>query len=118
MAIHIELGKQGEQMACDWLMAKGFEIVHRNWRHSHYEIDIIAKKNAMLHFIEVKIRNYTKFGQPEDSVTRRKFKHLQRAVDEYLYQHPGNPWIQYGILAITMFRNKEPEFFLLEDVYL
>lgn len=118
MALHIDLGKQGEQMAAEWLTSNGYEVLHRNWRHSHYEIDIIARKKEMLHFIEVKVRRHTPFGQPEDSVTRKKFRHLQRAADEYLHQNPGNPWVQYGILAITMFWDKEPEFFLLEDVYL
>ena len=47
MAGHNELGKDAEQMAADWLKAKGYEILHRNWRHKYYEIDIIALKNKM-----------------------------------------------------------------------
>jgi putative endonuclease len=118
MASHNDLGKEGEDMAVSWLAANGYEILHRNWRHSYYEIDIIALKNNILHIIEVKSRYASRFGHPEDSVTKKKFKNLQRAANEFLFLNPGHKWIQYGILAITLYRDKEPEFFLLEDVYL
>ncbi len=118
MALHNELGKDGEQMAADWLREKGYEILHINWRYSRYEIDIVAKKNEKLHFVEVKTRQSDCYGNPEDSVTKKKFKKLQRAVDEYLFRHPGNPWIQYDILAITINKGGETEYFLLEDVFL
>jgi putative endonuclease len=119
MATHIEVGKRGEELANDWLISKGFTIVHRNWKHTRYEIDIIALKNNVLCFIEVKCRNECMIGNPEDSVTRKKFKHIQRASDQYLSQHPGYKWIQYHILSITLFNDeRDPEFFLLEDVFL
>ena len=118
MAIHNDFGKAGEEMAVTWLRNKGYEILFRNWRYSYYEIDIIAKKNQFLHIIEVKIRNSTRYGNPEESVSRKKFKRLQRAADEFLQQNPGYSWLQYGILAITLSKGKEPDFFLIEDVYL
>jgi putative endonuclease len=118
MASHLKTGAEGENMADEWLKQRGYEILHRNWRHLHYEIDIIAKKNNKLHIVEVKSRNASPFGHPEDSVTRKKFKNLQRAVDEYLHLNPGNKWIQYDVLAITLYKDKEPEYFLLEDVFL
>ena len=118
MATHIKVGKDGEELAGNWLKERGYEILHRNWRHSHYEIDIIALKNKILCFIEVKCRNASPIGYPEDSVTKKKFKNLQRAADQFLFLHPGYKWIQYHILSITLHKNKEPEFFLLEDVYL
>ena len=118
MASHNTLGKEGEHLAVKWLMDKGYEILHRNWRHSHFEIDIIARKSSVLHIIEVKARHASPFGNPEDSVNKKKFKNLQAATDEFLYQHPGYKLLQYDILSITLFKNKEPEFFLIEDVYL
>jgi putative endonuclease len=118
MAEHNKFGNEGENLAAEWLKEKGYEILHRNWRHSHYEIDIIARKNKMLHIIEVKARNASPFGHPEDNVGKKKFKNLQRAADEFLFLNPGNKWIQYDILAITLYSDKEPEFFLLEDVFL
>jgi putative endonuclease len=118
MASHNELGKEGEDMAVNWLCANGYEVLHRNWRHSRYEIDIIATKDATLHIIEVKSRYASRFGNPEDSVGKKKFRHLQRAADEFLFRNPGYRWVQYAILAITLYRDKDPEFFLLKDVYL
>jgi putative endonuclease len=118
MASHNAVGLEGENLAVDWLKQNGFEIMHRNWRHSYYEIDIIAYKNKMLHFVEVKCRNASPFGYPEDSVTKKKFNRLKRAADEFLFLNPGHKWIQYDILSITLHKNKEPEYFLLEDVYM
>lgn len=118
MAEHNLFGVDGENMATEWLKGKGYEILHRNWRHSYYEIDIIARKNKMLHFIEVKTRNFSPVGYPEDNVGKKKFKNLQRAADEFLFRNPGYQWIQYDILAITLYKDKDPEFFLLEDVFL
>jgi putative endonuclease len=118
MAEHNKFGKDGEDMAAKWLQDNGYQILHRNWRHKQYELDVVALKNNFLHFIEVKTRHFSPFGHPEDSVGKKKFRNLQRAADEYLFLNPGHKWIQYGILAITLFKDKEPEFFLLEDVFL
>jgi putative endonuclease len=118
MASHIELGMEGENLAETWLKEKGYRILHRNWRYSYYEIDIIAVKNKILSFIEVKARNASPFGYPEDSVTKKKFKNLQRAADQFLFLHPGYKWIQYHILSVTLYKNRPPDFFLLEDIFL
>jgi putative endonuclease len=118
MATHNETGKEGEKLAAEWLQKNGYEVRHCNWRHSRYEIDIIATKGKFLHFVEVKARNYSPIGHPEDSVTKKKFKNLQKAADEYLHLNPGHPWIQYDVLSITLHKYKEAEYFLLEDVFL
>lgn len=117
MAGHNELGNEGEELAAAWLTGQGYTILHRNWRHWHHEIDIIAAKGKFLHFVEVKTRKSTRYGYPEDSVTKKKFKHLQKAADEYLHRHPGHAWIQYDILSVILYSNKEPAYFLIEDVY-
>ncbi len=118
MASHNELGKEGEEMAAKWLTEKGYTILHRNWRHSYHELDIVASKGKFLHFVEVKARKASPYGNPEDSVTKKKFKNLQRAADEYLFLHPGHSWIQYDILSITIHQSGEAEYFLIEDVFL
>src|SRR6266550_2642049 len=100
MADHLKLGKQGEDLAAQWLQDKGYAIIHRNWQYFQNEIDIIATKGKFLHFIEVKTRKFTPFGNPEDNVTKTKFRHLMRAANNYLRIHPGHDWIQYDILSI------------------
>ncbi len=118
MASHIKLGKDGERMAVDYLVENGYSILHRNWRYSHYEIDIIATKREVLHIVEVKIRSSTIFGFPEDAVTKKKFRFLQNAADEFLFQHPAYRHVQYDVLAINLNKTEPPQFFLIEDVYL
>jgi putative endonuclease len=118
MARHNEIGKQGEALAATYLTGKGYTILHCNWRHTHYEIDVIALKNEVLHFVEVKSRSTKNFGLPEDGVTKKKFQNLLQAADEFLYQHPEYRHVQYDILSITTIKNTAPEFFLIEDVYL
>jgi putative endonuclease len=118
MALHNDLGKEGEELAVKWLVEKGYRIVERNWKWGNNEVDIIATKGKFLYFIEVKTRNYNPYGHPEDSVNRQKFKCIQRVANGYLTLNPNNPWIEYQILSITKFKDRETEFFLIEDVYL
>jgi putative endonuclease len=117
MALHNTLGKTGEDLAATYLSERGYQLLHRNWRYSHYEIDIIALKGNKLHFIEVKMRSSKQFGYPEEAVTKKKFQSLLNAADEFLHQHPNYQHVQYDILAINQYRNQAPVYFLIEDVY-
>jgi putative endonuclease len=118
MASHNETGKDGEQLALGWLRKNGFEILHCNWRFSHFEIDIIARKNSLLHIIEVKSRNYYPGAFPEESVTKKKFTFLKNAADEFLFQHSEYKHVQFDVLSITLHQYKEPEYFFIEDIFL
>lgn len=118
MASHNQLGKDAEQMGVDYLLEKGYEILHRNWRYSHYEIDIIAKKNGLLRIIEVKALKSSQLRNPEESVTKKKFRNLQNAANEFLFQNLQYRHVQFDILSITLNLQNEPEFFLIEDVFL
>ena len=68
MARHNDIGKWGENIACDILVGKGYAIIERNWRLNHLEIDIIASKGSRIVFAEVKTRGNAKYrtcrGQP------------------------------------------------------
>ena len=118
MPRHIDTGKIGEDLAAEWLSDKGFAILARNWRYGRYEIDIIASKNSVIHIVEVKSRTSTLFGNPEDSVGRRKIRHIMQGATEWLIQYPSRQRLQYDVLAITLNRQKPPEYFLIQDVYL
>jgi putative endonuclease len=118
MAKHNSTGNFGEVLAQHYFEQAGYEILAVNWRFSHWEIDIIAHKNAVLHFIEVKTRRTKHFGQPEESVTNKKMKHLISAAEQYLYEHPQWKRIQFDLLAITLLKDgANPAFFLIEDIY-
>ena len=118
MAAHNELGKAGEQLAEQFFSGKGFTILFRNWRHSHYEIDLIAAREEMLHFIEVKTRKSWRFGLPEEDVDDKKINCLIEAGEEFLEQYPNWKRVQFDVLSITLFQNEPAEYFLIEDVYL
>jgi putative endonuclease len=118
MAVHTELGKYGEQLAEKYLTEKGYKILYRNWRHSHYEIDVIAIRNDLLRIIEVKVRSTNNYGLPEENVTKKKLKFLLQATDAFLFKNPLYRNFQIDILSITLRQNAEPEYFLIEDVYL
>ena len=118
MAQHNDFGKEGEALALEFLRKNDFEILHSNWRYSRYEIDIIAKKQSLLYIIEVKCRHYFPGAFPEESVSKKKFNFLKKAAEEFLYLNPENKHVQFNILSITLFKDKDPEFFLIEDVFL
>lgn len=118
MARHNNTGNQGEVMAVDYFMQKGYEILHRNWRSRHWEVDIIASRKGMLHFIEVKTRTSLKFGYPEESVDKKKIRDMINASAEFLFQNPQWQRIQFDILSILIKKNGVVEYFLIEDFYL
>ena len=105
-------------MAAEYLVNNGYTILHQNWRHGHWEVDLIASKDTVLHFIEVKTRRTRQFGYPEESVNKKKIKNLVSAAEEFLYQHPEWKRIQFDIMSITMLKDEPVEYFFIEDVYL
>jgi putative endonuclease len=115
---HIHTGKKGESLAAEYLLQKGFTILHSNWRWSRYEIDIIAIKDNILHFIEVKTRRTADYGFPEESISKWKLQCMLKAGAAFLGQHGVWKRVQYNVLSITLVNNKPPEYFFIEDVYL
>jgi putative endonuclease len=107
-------GRYGEALARAWLQENGYEIITSNWQQSHYEIDIIASKEHVLHLVEVKYRKSNQFGNPEESVTRKKVQFLMRAASVYLSKHYW-PQMQIDILSIIE-QNKEVQYYWIPDV--
>src|SRR6185312_7637437 len=117
MAHHNTTGQDGEKLAVTYFIEKGFTILHQNWRHSHWEVDIIASFNDVLHFIEVKTRRTKKFGYPEEDVSKKKVINLINASEEFLYLYPEWKRIQFDILSINLLRNEPAEYSFIEDVH-
>lgn len=105
-------------MAVDYLLQRDFTILHRNWRWSRYEIDVIALKDQVIHFVEVKTRRSLAFGYPEESVSKKKIERMLKSAREFQIQYSEWRQIQYSILSIILLGNQPPEFFFIEDVYL
>lgn len=77
-------GKFGEDCAAKFLEAKGYSIVARNFRIRSSEIDIIAKFDDVLVFVEVKARSNIRHGLPREAVTIRKQKKIIEAASVFL----------------------------------
>lgn len=78
------VGDIGENYAADLLTNSGFQVIERNYRTKTGEIDIIAIKDGVLHFVEVKTRNGDKYGYPSEAVTEVKKQRIRRAAEQYL----------------------------------
>ena len=118
MANNQYTGGVGETLAVKYFQEKGYEILHRNWRHKQFEVDIIASHEGILHFIEVKTRSSIKFGYPEENVSKKKIRCLVDASAEFLYQYPQWQRVQFDVLSIVTGPKEEADYFLIEDVYL
>ena len=117
MATHQDFGRWGESLAADWLEASGFSILHRNWTYGKLEIDLIATRDKYLHVIEVKTRHGREYGWPEESISVKKFRHLQAAAGMFLRLNPQYKWLRYDLLAITRLPDKRIDYFFREDIY-
>jgi putative endonuclease len=116
MSDKIKTGNEGEQLAADFLIAKGFEIVRRNYRYKHSEIDLIVKKGNWLIFVEVKTRTSHAFGYPEQFVDRNKVKTILYGALNYMHEINWQGNVRYDIVAVSI-RNGKPELHHIEDAF-
>ncbi len=79
-----KLGQTGEEIACDFLLSQGHQILERNWRSGHLELDIISEASDGLHFVEVKARTAPVTSTLTDQVNRVKQKRISAAALQYL----------------------------------
>ncbi|HOB20490.1 MAG TPA: YraN family protein [Candidatus Atribacteria bacterium] len=79
-----DLGAFGEEKACEFLQENGYEILARNYRSRAGEIDIIAMKDDILVFTEVKTRTSTAFGMPSEAVSYKKQDKYFRTAMHYI----------------------------------
>ncbi len=81
------IGSDWEKRACLYLKEQRYTILEQNYYTRHGEIDIIARDEYYLVFIEVKYRTSTKKGLPEEAVTQRKQHSIINAARYYLFRH-------------------------------
>lgn len=103
---NIELGRFGERMAVQYLEDNGYTIVQQNYRCRAGEIDIIAGKQNILSFIEVKTRRSFEYGRPCESVADNKKKHIKSAALNYLRDVKKDGYapvdIRFDVMEITI----------------
>ncbi|CAG0928101.1 hypothetical protein TFLX_00744 [Thermoflexales bacterium] len=81
------LGQRGEQYAAHYLTAHGYALRERNWRCAVGELDLVAEKDGVLIFVEVRTRHGDRLGTPEESITPAKRAKLIAAAQTYLDEH-------------------------------
>jgi putative endonuclease len=110
-----ELGEEGEQVAAEYLKKNGWQIQESNFRYSRSEIDIIASKNDLLIFVEVKARTNVKFGMPEDFVDKKKAENIIKGADHYVREINWQGNIRFDIISIV--KNETIDFRHIEDAF-
>lgn len=96
-----EIGRMAEDAAADYLSGGGFTVRHRNWRHGRYELDIIAEKGGVLHFVEVKCRKDGGLTLPEEAMTPAKFDSLVKAAHAYAEHYGIGLEIQFDLICVS-----------------
>jgi len=81
---NLSVGRYGEELAKKFLQDKDFEIIKSHFTSHWGELDIIAKKDNKLHFVEVKTRIDRKMGKPYEAVTAYKIRSLMRCIQFYI----------------------------------
>ena len=124
------IGAKGESIACKYLLKKGFGIVERNHLRKWGEIDIVAQKNKVLRFVEVKTVSCENIGmnvihetfdqyRPEDNVHPFKLQRMARVIQTYLADNAYDGEWQFDVLTVHLdTANKIARVNMLENVIL
>ena len=101
MSKSYDLGKKGEDLAAEYLLARGVKILARNFRAGKAELDIVALDKGMLVIVEVKTRNTKYFGEPEAWVTPSKQKLLVGAANAFVKYKGFRGEVRFDIVSVT-----------------
>lgn len=98
----LNTGQQGEDLATRYLKEKGYQILTRNFRYKRAEIDIIAQKDKLIAFVEVKTRSSDIFGYPEEFVDEKKAALVIGAADHYIEENRWEGLIRFDIISVML----------------
>lgn len=103
MSQHNDTGKWGEDMAADCLRQNGYEILERDWRDGHRDIDLIARSpdRREVVFVEVKTRTTDVVTKPADAIDRRKIRNIGYAANAYVKQKNVTEELRFDIITIV-----------------
>lgn len=117
MAEHNDLGKKGEDTAEHYLRQRNYEILERNWLYEKYEIDIIARNEEYIVFVEVKTRSSSQWGNPEEAVSKGKIKRIVEAADFYLREYDIDLPARFDVVA-AIWNGEKFEIEHIDDAFL
>jgi putative endonuclease len=98
----IKTGNKGETLAADFLEGKGFQILERNYRFGHAEIDLIVQRGKWVLFVEVKTRSSSHYGEPEEFVDYRKTNKIFEAAEEWIFANDWKGHIRFDIISVKL----------------
>ena len=105
MQNNLDFGKLGEDLAVNFLVDKGYQILERNWRSGHKEIDIVALDGDTLVAVEVKTRKSNTYGEPDVAVGAMKQQMLIWAADAYVRYKNLDVDVRFDIISIVITDN-------------
>lgn len=117
MAAKDTLGRRGEQLAADYLSARGYRIVARNWRCSQGEIDLVATLGRETVVVEVKTRSSLAFGHPFEAITVAKLARLRRLAAQWCEQSGARGSVRIDAVAVVAPAGRVPEIEHLRGVF-
>ena len=110
-------GQEGEKIACDYLIKNGYKIIETNYHYSKFaEIDIIACKNNVLTFVEVKARSTLNYGHPLESISHTKLERLFMAMMDYMTKNSNKKYSKFQLDVISIIGFNNPKIEHLENV--
>lgn len=112
------LGYYGETKACEYLRAKGYKILERNYRRGKTELDIVCEKDGVVAFIEVKSRRDDSFGSSVEAVNFYKTRQIVKTAEAYLIKRGlmGVVDVRFDIIGID-YENGVPNIHHIEDAF-
>jgi len=99
---HLELGRLGEHITAVCLAEKGYEILERNYRWKHLEVDLICKDGEAVVFVEVKTRNSKFLGEPYLAVNGTKQRQLIKIANEYIRTKNIMNEVRFDVMSIVL----------------
>ncbi len=112
------LGQRGEELAVKYLLAAGYRIIARNHRNHYGEIDIIAREDQSLVFVEVKTRKNDLFSHPSEAVTLKKQMQISKAALDYLSRNNlAEVAARFDVVAIILPDSGPPQIDLIRNAF-
>ena len=111
-----KLGKDGEESAAVYLIKKGYNILHRNWRSGKRELDIVAENRNFIVFVEVKTRSRNFASDPRHTIPKEKQRILLYAAESYIQRYNINKESRFDIVTIIT-DGKTEEIEHIEDAF-
>lgn len=95
------LGDRGEQIAAEYLERNGWVVLDRNFRMGRKEVDLVARRDGVVAFVEVKTRAGLGYGHPLEAITWKKRREIRQVATAWVERH-GRPSDQYRFDAIAI----------------